>query len=109
MKQQQVITALAALAQESRLEVFRLLVRTGKQGLAAGDIAQRLGIPASSLSFHLGQLHEAGLVSQRREGRSLIYSADYACMNTLMAFLTENCCEGDACEASTAAQEAGGC
>lgn len=101
--------ALGALAQDSRLEVFRLLVRIGKQGLAAGEIARRLALPASSLSFHLSQLHEAGLVSQRREGRSLIYSADYAQMNTLMAFLTENCCEGDACEVASVSGDAKGC
>ncbi len=109
MKHEQVITALAALAQDSRLAVFRLLVRTGRKGLSAGEIAQRLEIPASSLSFHLGQLHDAGLISQQREGRSLIYSADYACMNALMQFLTENCCEGEGCEAVSDAHEAGAC
>lgn len=100
MKQDEVIAALGSLAQESRLEVFRLLVRVGKEGLAAGEIARRLGLPNSSLSFHLAHLQEAGLVIQRREGRSLIYSADYAQMDALMAFLTDNCCEGEACEAS---------
>jgi len=104
MKQDQVIAALSALAQESRLEVFRLLVRKGRNGLPAGEIARHLGVPNSSLSFHLAQLQEAGLVSQRREGRSLIYSADYVRMNALMGFLTENCCEGEACEASAASE-----
>ena len=70
MKQAQVIVALSALAQDSRLEVFRLLVRTGRDGVAAGEIARQLGIPNSSLSFHLAQLQEAGLIAQRREGRS---------------------------------------
>lgn len=102
MKQAQVIAALSALAQDSRLEVFRLLVRTGRDGLAAGEIARQLGIPNSSLSFHLAQLQEAGLIAQRREGRSLIYSADYARMDALVGFLTENCCGGEACEAAPA-------
>ncbi len=99
MKQAQAIAALSALAQDSRLEVFRLLVRTGRDGLAAGEIARQLGIPNSSLSFHLAQLQEAGLIAHRREGRSLIYSADYGCMDALVGFLTENCCGGEACEA----------
>jgi len=105
MKQEQVIAALSALAQDSRLEVFRLLVRAGPDGLAAGEIARRLGIPNSSLSFHLAQLQEAGLISQRREGRSLIYSADYVRMDALVGFLTENCCGGEACEAVPAKHE----
>lgn len=108
MKQPQVIEALSALAQDSRLEVFRLLVRKGPAGLAAGEIARQLGVPNSSLSFHLSQLQDAGLVSQRRHGRSLIYSADYARMNALMAFLTENCCEGEEC-AATPPQLASAC
>jgi DNA-binding transcriptional ArsR family regulator len=92
--------ALAALAQESRLEVFRLLVQAGAPGLAAGQIAEKLGIAAPTLSFHLAQLKHAGLVHQRRDGRSLIYATNYDGMNTLMAFLTENCCGGAvACEA----------
>lgn len=88
--------ALAALAQDSRLDVFRLLVRTGRQGLPAGQIAERLDIAASTLSFHLAQLRHAGLVQARRDGRSLIYAADYDGMNELMSFLTENCCAEDA-------------
>ncbi len=92
------VAALAALAHDHRLAVFRLLVQKGRQGLAAGAIARALGLPNSSLSFHLAQLQQAGLVEQRREGRSLIYSADYAAMNALIGFLTENCCEGAECE-----------
>lgn len=88
------ITALAALAQENRLDVYRLLVRTGTDGLAAGEIAERLKIPAPTLSFHLAQLRQAGLITMQRESRSLIYSVDYDGMNRLMAFLTENCCAG---------------
>ena len=92
------IAALSALAQEHRLALFRLLVQTGPDGLAAGRIAEALRLPNSSLSHHLAQLHEAGLIAQRREGRSLIYSTDYAVMDALLGFLTENCCAGSACE-----------
>lgn len=92
------VAALGALAQTNRLDVFRLLVRTGPEGLPAGEIAEHLKIPAATLSFHLAQLRQAGLATMKREGRSLIYSADYDGMNQLMAFLTENCCAGtDAC------------
>lgn len=93
-----VIRALGALAQEHRLAVFRLLVQAGAPGMAAGAIADALAVPASSMSFHLAQLCQAGLIVQRRQGRSLIYSADYAAMANLMAYLTENCCgTGAAC------------
>lgn len=92
-----VIRALSALAQEHRLAVFRLLVQAGPDGLAAGDLAEKVGVPASSMSFHLAQLANAGLVDQRRQSRSIIYSANYAAMNGLMAYLTENCCAGAEC------------
>jgi DNA-binding transcriptional ArsR family regulator len=92
----EVLSALAALAQESRLDVLRLLVQAGLDGLPAGQIAERLGVPANTLSFHLNQLRHAGLVTFRRESRSLIYVAEYAAMNELLAYLTENCCQGDA-------------
>jgi DNA-binding transcriptional ArsR family regulator len=85
--------ALGALAQESRLEVFRLLVRQGPEGMAAGQVAEALGIPPATLSFHLAQLGHAGLVRSRREGRRIIYSADFAGMQELLAFLTEKCCQ----------------
>jgi len=88
------VEALGALAQEHRLAVFRLLVQAGGDGLAAGRIAERLAIPSSSLSFHLGQLGRAGLVTQERRHRSIIYRADYAAMNALVGFLMENCCQG---------------
>jgi DNA-binding transcriptional ArsR family regulator len=91
------IEALGALAQEHRLAVFRRLVQAGDKGLAAGAIAGALGIPNSSLSFHLAQLRKAGLVLQERRHRSLIYRANYPAMNALLAYLTENCCEGAAC------------
>ncbi len=88
--------ALASLGHEARLDIFRLLVRTGPEGIPAGQIAERLGLPLATLSFHLTQLRQAKLITFRRNGRSLIYSADYPTMNALMAYLTENCCEGDA-------------
>ena len=94
MESLSVIRALAALAQDSRLEIFRLLVRTGAGGLPAGRIAERCRLPAPTLSFHLAQLKQAGLVTARREGRSLIYAANYASMTDLLAYLTENCCQG---------------
>ena len=90
------VAALSALAQENRLEVFRLLVQAGAQGLPAGQIADKLDIAAPTLSFHLAQLKHAGLVHQRRDGRSLIYATNYDGMNALMGFLTENCCGGTA-------------
>lgn len=92
-----IVRALGALAQEHRLAVFRLLVQAGPDGMAAGALAEGLGVPPSSMSFHLAQLANAGLVVQRRAGRSIIYAADYAAMNGLMAYLTENCCSGAAC------------
>ncbi len=90
------ISALSALAQESRLDVFRLLVQAGAGGMPAGQIGERLGLPSATLSFHLNQLKQAGLLTFRREGRSLIYMAEYAAMNALLGYLTENCCQGDA-------------
>ena len=92
-----VIRALGALAQEHRLAVFRLLVQAGPAGLPAGALADALRVPASSMSFHLAQLANAGLVSQRRQSRSIIYAADYAAMNGLVAYLLENCCNGAGC------------
>ena len=94
------IGALGALAHESRLSVFRLLVEAGPGGASAGAIAENLGIAPATLSFHLSQLSRAGLVVSRRNGRSIIYSADFGAMQRLMGFLTENCCKGDpaACE-----------
>lgn len=91
------ISALSALAQEHRLALFRLLVQAGDEGMAAGAIAEALGVPNSSLSFHLAQLSRAGLIRQERQHRSLIYRADYAAMNALVAYLMENCCAGAAC------------
>lgn len=98
MDAQQTVNALAALAQEHRLQAFRFLVQRGADGAAAGAIADHLAIPASSLSFHLAQLERAGLVMRVRKSRSLIYSADFAAMNALVGYLMENCCgEASAC------------
>jgi DNA-binding transcriptional ArsR family regulator len=88
------VAALGALAHETRLELFRLLVQRGPDGLSAGVIAQALGLAPSSLTFHLQQLTHAGLITQRRVGRQLFYAADFATMNGLLGYLTENCCGG---------------
>jgi DNA-binding transcriptional ArsR family regulator len=92
------VEALGALAQESRLAVFRLLVQAGKEGVAAGVLGEQLGIPPATLSFHLKTLAHAGLIQSRNEGRFVIYSANYAGMDTLIAYLTEHCCAGDAAQ-----------
>jgi len=97
MEMKSVVTALAALAQESRLAVFRLLVQAGHEGLSVGRIGEALGIPPSSLSFHMKELSHAGLVSSRQEGRYVIYAANFNAMNEVIAFLTENCCGGAPC------------
>ena len=96
------ISALGALAQDHRLALFRLLVRAGSDGMAAGSIAEALGVPNSSLSFHLAQLSRAGLVRQERRHRSIIYRADYGAMNALVGYLMENCCEDAGCDAVAA-------
>lgn len=94
METKDAVSALYALAQESRLEIFRLLVGAGSEGLAAGVIAERLGISAPTLSFHLAALARAGLVTQRRDGRFLYYAADFDAMNRLVGYLTDQCCGG---------------
>lgn len=98
------VNALGALAQEHRLRLFRLLVRAGRGGMPAGAIAERLGVPNSSLSFHLTQLQRAGLIAVERQGRSLVYRADFAAMDRLVAFLMENCCADESCAAPTQSQ-----
>lgn len=95
-----VLTALSAIAQESRLAIFRLLVQTGPEGMAATRIAEQLGIAPSSLSFHLKELTHARLITSRSEGRFVIYAADVAVMNGLIGYLTENCCGGAPCGAA---------
>jgi ArsR family transcriptional regulator len=97
MESKVAVRALSALAQDSRLEVYRLLVQAGPDGLAASDIAERLGIPANTLSFHLKTLSHADLVNARQEGRFIYYSTNYERMNALLGFLTENCCGGQGC------------
>ncbi len=106
MTADRVILAMGALAQEHRLAVFRLLVQAGEAGMAAGALAREIGVPASSMSFHLAQLTHAGLVTQQRQGRSLIYAADYAAMGGLMTYLTDNCCGGVPCTVEPACDPA---
>ena len=102
MKPAQAVKALAALAQDTRLAVFRLLVQAGPQGLAAGVIATKLKLPAATASFHLAQLVSAGLVKSRTQGRFVFYSVELARMNEVLTYLTENCCGGAACEVAPA-------
>ena len=103
MKKSAVLVALGALAQETRLDIFRYLVEVGSTGAPAGQIGARFGLPLPTLSFHLKTLQQAGLVHRIRQSRSLIYSADFAAVNALLGYLTENCCAGhpEACLVST--------
>lgn len=94
MEQSDAVASFSALGQQTRLEVFRLLVRAGRGGLPAGQLAERLGIPANTLSSHLGVLHSAGLLKQRREGRSIIYSTDMDALQRLLGWLLQDCCGG---------------
>ena len=97
METKQAVQALGALAQDTRLGIFRLLVQAGPEGMAAGRIGEKLDLPPATLSFHLAGLTRAGLAQSRQEGRFVIYSADYQAMNALVGFLSENCCGGAAC------------
>ena len=103
MNSDSAVVALTALAQSSRLAIFRLLVTSGSDGISAGKIGQELSLPAATLSFHLKELSHAGLISQDRQGRNLIYRAAFDTMNALLAYLTENCCEGQGCAPADAA------
>ena len=103
MQETDIVRALAALAQEVRLRVFRALVVAGPAGLTPGDLAAQLEVAPNTLSFHLKELSHAGLISQERQGRNLIYRAAFDTMNALLAYLTENCCEGQACAPADAA------
>jgi DNA-binding transcriptional ArsR family regulator len=94
MKKHDAVAILSALAQDNRLDVFRLLVEAGPEGMPAGHVAASLKLPPSALSFHLDRLRDTGLVTVRRDGRSMIYAARYQTMNGLLAFLTANCCQG---------------
>jgi ArsR family transcriptional regulator, arsenate/arsenite/antimonite-responsive transcriptional repressor len=102
MKLSDATQSLAALAQETRLAIFRLLVEAGPEGMNAGAIAEAVGVPAATLSFHIAQLARAGLVSSRQESRFIYYSANYPTMDELIAFLTDNCCQGGQCLPKTA-------
>jgi DNA-binding transcriptional ArsR family regulator len=97
MERSNAIAALAALAQDNRLDVFRLLVQAGPAGMAAGAVAEALDLAPNTLTFHFDRLRMAGLVNVRREGRSMIYAAQYEAMNALISYLTENCCQGQSC------------
>ena len=103
MQETDVVRALAALAQEVRLRVFRALVVAGPAGLTPGDLAAQLEVAPNTLSFHLKELSHAGLISQERQGLNLIYRAAFGTMNALLVYLTENCCEGQACAPAGAA------
>ena len=103
MQETDVVRALAALAQAVRLRVFRALVVAGPAGLTPGDLSAQLEVAANTLSFHLKELSHAGLITQERQGRHLIYRAAFDSMNALLAYLTENCCEGEACAPADAA------
>ena len=105
MEKQSAISVLAALSQETRLDVFRLLVRAGGEGLAAGAIGDALGVPSATLSFHLKELKSSGVVDCERDGRSLIYSANFEMMGDLLAYLTENCCSGAVGRAESTASQ----
>ena len=97
MKTPQAVKALAALAQDTRLAIYRMLVQQGPEGLSAGTIAERLDLPGATLSFHLKELAHAGMVESRQDGRFVFYSANYEQMNGLLGYLTENCCQGEGC------------
>ena len=97
MKTPQAVKALAALAQDTRLAIYRMLVQQGPEGLSAGTIAERLDLPGATLSFHLKELAHAGMVESRQDGRFVFYSANYEQMNGLLGYLTENCCQGESC------------
>jgi len=101
METSDAVKSLSALAQGSRLSIFRLLVQAGPAGLAAGSIGEKLDLPPATLSFHLAGLTRAGLARSRQDGRFVIYSADFAAMNALVGYLTENCCGGASCSPST--------
>lgn len=98
MTEIEVVSALAALAQQSRLQIFRKLVVAGQDGMTPSRLSEALGVPSTSLSFHLKELTHVGLITQERDGRHLIYRAAFSKMNEVLAFLTTNCCDGQACE-----------
>jgi len=101
MRTSQAVKALAALAQDTRLAIYRLLVQRGPEGISVGTIAEKLDIPGATLSFHLKELSHAGMIEPRQDGRFVYYSANYDQMNSLLAYLTENCCQGTKCVSAT--------
>ncbi len=103
MEEKFVIKALAALAQINRLQIFRVLVVRGSEGMTPALIAEQLGMPANTLSFHLKELMNADLISQERSGRNLIYRAQFDRMNAVLTFLSQNCCQGESCEVNSEA------
>ena len=107
MKKPDVLAALSALAQENRLDAYRLLVQAGPEGVSAGEVATSLGLSPNTLTFHFDRLREAGLVTVRRDGRSMIYAAQYDTMNALLGYLTENCCAGAQCAVQPGAASCG--
>ena len=109
MNEKDVIRALAALAQQSRLQIFRQLVVAGPNGMTPTRLSEALGVPATALSFHLKELNNASLITQERDGRNLIYRADFARMNSLLGYLTQHCCQGEACELDCEPGTQGGC
>lgn len=106
MEKTDAVTALAALAQDNRLDVFRLLVQAGPDGMSAGAVAGALDLPPNTLTFHFDRLRMAGLATVRREGRSMIYAAQFGTMNALLGFLTENCCGGASCAPAASSKPA---
>jgi DNA-binding transcriptional ArsR family regulator len=104
MESEQVVTALAALAQSTRLEIYRLLVSIGPDGLAAGQISEKLKVSPATLSFHFKSLSHAGLIESRQEGRFIYYSANFEVMNGMVNYLTENCCNGNAAQCNTSSK-----
>jgi DNA-binding transcriptional ArsR family regulator len=102
LSEKEAVAALAALAQPSRLRIFRQLVVVGEQGLTPGALGELLGVPPATLSFHLKELLHSGLIEKKREGRSLIYSTEVRQMNSLLEYLTDNCCQGEPCLSVTA-------
>ena len=103
MNEKDIVRALAALAQQSRLQIFRQLVVAGMDGMTPTRLSEALGVPSTALSFHLKELTNASLITQERDGRNLIYRAEFATMNGLLCYMTANCCAGAACEAVTPA------
>jgi ArsR family transcriptional regulator len=101
MQESEALSALSALAQQTRLQLFRRLVTAGESGLTPGDLIEQFALAPATLSFHLKELRQAGLITQQQQGRSLIYSANYPAMSQLIDYLSENCCEGNTCELST--------